>query len=112
MPTERMPALLEAYRRLPAAAPLRARLGPLDDVYLVGGAVRDLLLGGRPEDLDFVVDGEVQPVVASVEGSPLSYDRFGTATVAANGFRYDFARARRETYPAPGALPEVTPAGI
>ena len=112
MPTERLPSLLEAYRRLPAAAPLQGRLTPPDDVYLVGGAVRDLLRGGQPGDLDFVVDGDLEPVIGRLGGSVVAYDRFGTATVAVDGFRYDLARARRETYAHPGALPEVAPAGL
>jgi tRNA nucleotidyltransferase (CCA-adding enzyme) len=111
MPTEYSPSLLEAYRRLPAAAPLQG-LTPPDDMYLVGGAVRDLLLGGQPGDLDFVVDGDLAPVIARLGGSVVAYDRFGTATVAVDGFRYDLARARRETYAQPGALPEVTPARL
>ena len=40
------------------------------------------------------------------------YDRFGTATVTVGGHTYDIARARRERYPAPGALPEVEPAPL
>ena len=39
-------------------------------------------------------------------------DRFGTATVALDGHTYDIARARRERYPQPGALPEVEPATL
>src|SRR5581483_2486520 len=42
----------------------------------------------------------------------VAYDRFGTATLEIDGHRYDFARARRERYPRPGALPEVEPASI
>ena len=109
--TEPRPDLLEAYRRLPAAAPLRDRLGDAGGLYLVGGAVRDLLRG-EPPDLDFVVDGELDPVVMAIGGSLMAYDRFGTATIAVDGFRYDLARARRERYPHPGALPEVEPAPI
>ena len=104
--------LLDAYRRLPAAAPLRDRLRDADGVYLVGGAVRDLLRKRRPPDLDFVVDGELAPVVDAIGGSLVSYDRFGTATIELDGARYDVARARRERYPRAGALPEVEPAGI
>jgi tRNA nucleotidyltransferase (CCA-adding enzyme) len=35
------------------------------------------------------------------------HDRFGTATVRAGDHVFDLATARRERYPAPGALPEV-----
>lgn len=105
-------ALLTRFSALPAARPLLERLAAVDGVYLVGGAVRDLVLGGSPVDLDLVVDGELAPV-AELLGTPFrSHDRFTTCTVVLNGFRYDLARARRETYPHPGALPVVQPAGI
>lgn len=104
--------LLEAFRALPAAAPLLPRLSELDGVHLVGGAVRDLLLGGNPLDLDFVVEGEVAPVAGRLGGAIVVHDRFGTSTVTLGGRSYDFARARSETYAHPGALPAVTPAGI
>jgi tRNA nucleotidyltransferase (CCA-adding enzyme) len=111
MVIERMPSLLDAYDRLPAAAPVRERLRDAGGVYLVGGAVRDLLRGHLP-DLDFVVDGDLDAVIGAIGGSLIAYDRFGTATVEIERHRYDFARARRERYPHPGALPEVEPAGI
>src|SRR5436305_1066543 len=111
MVIEPMPSLLDAYDRLPAAAPVRDRLRDAGGVYLVGGAVRDLLRGHLP-DLDFVVDGDLDAVIGAIGGSLVAYDRFGTATIEIDGRRYDFARARRERYPHPGALPEVEPAGI
>jgi tRNA nucleotidyltransferase (CCA-adding enzyme) len=40
------------------------------------------------------------------------HDRFGTSTVQLDGFTYDLARARRERYDHPGALPEVEPAPL
>lgn len=81
-------------------------------MYLVGGAVRDLLMGGQPADLDLVVDGDAGALAASLGGNVRRYDRFGTCTVALEGFNYDIARARRERYPRPGALPEVEPASL
>jgi tRNA nucleotidyltransferase (CCA-adding enzyme) len=104
--------LLSAIRALPAAKPLLARLGDATGVHIVGGAVRDLLLGGRPSDLDLVVEGEAGDMAAALAGQVVSHDRFGTATVVLDGFTYDIASARRESYPHPGALPEVTPASL
>src|SRR5437588_3521245 len=106
------PAMLELIGTLPAARPLLDAVGDEDGVYLVGGAVRDLLLGGRPVDLDLVVEGDAPAVAARIGERPVVHDRFGTSTVTANGFTYDVARARREVYPHPGALPEVYPAAI
>ena len=104
--------LLSRFSALPAAHPLLARLGETDGVYLVGGAVRDLLLGGTPLDLDLVIDGELASVGALLGAPDKVHDRFETRTVSLDGFTYDVARSRRETYAHPGALPTVEPAGI
>jgi tRNA nucleotidyltransferase (CCA-adding enzyme) len=97
---------------LPAAAPLLERLGDVPGVYLVGGAVRDLLLGGAPVDMDLVVDGELDPVTARLGTPARAHSRFETGTLVLDGFTYDLARARRERYAHPGALPTVEPAPI
>jgi tRNA nucleotidyltransferase (CCA-adding enzyme) len=81
-------------------------------VFVVGGAVRDILLGDRPIDLDLVVDGDPGPVLGRLGGEVMLHDRFGTSTVRLEEFTYDIARARSETYPRPGALPEVSPASL
>jgi tRNA nucleotidyltransferase (CCA-adding enzyme) len=104
--------LLDRIRALPAAKPLLARVSDAPAVQLVGGAVRDLLLGGAPIDLDLVVEGDSAAVAESLGGELKAFDRFGTATVVLDGFSYDIARARRETYAHPGALPDVEPAPL
>src|SRR5690348_4510145 len=107
-PTE----LLERVRSLPAAPAVLDHLTGEVPVHLVGGAVRDLLLGGRPLDLDLVVEGDPAPIAAALGGDVRVHDRFGTSTVSLDGFTYDLARSRRETYAHPGALPEVSPAPL
>ena len=57
--TDRAEPLLAAFRSLPAAAPLLAWLERAENVHLVGGAVRDLMLGRAPGELDFVGHEEV-----------------------------------------------------
>ena len=105
--------LLGRIRTLPAAQPLLAHLRDgTAPVHLVGGAVRDLLLGGAPFDLDLVVEGDAAAFAASLGGTLKLHDRFGTSTVVFDGFAYDIARARRETYARPGALPDVVPATL
>ena len=104
--------MIEQIRALPSAAPLLAALGDRPGAYLVGGAVRDLLLGRRALDLDVVVEGDALVLAREIGGEIRSYDRFGTCTVRLDGGLYDLASARRERYPRPGALPEVQPAGI
>jgi len=83
-------------------------------VYLVGGFVRDLLIGVNNLDLDFVVESDA---IAFAESMNLSlkarltrHKRFGTATITtADGFKMDFATSRTESYPGPAHLPVVSP---
>ena len=106
------PEMLDLVRRLEPGRPLIDRLAGHPGVHLVGGAVRDLLLGKTPTDLDLAVEGDAESLVAELGGRVLSHERFGTWTVALDGFSYDIARTRSETYPHPGALPDVTPASL
>ena len=81
-----------------------------DPVYLVGGAVRDLLLGKGRADIDLVVVGDAAALAAKLGVQFVSHERFGTAKVELNGHELDIAAARSESYPHPGALPVVEPA--
>jgi tRNA nucleotidyltransferase (CCA-adding enzyme) len=103
---------LARVRALPAAQPLLARLPDRPRVHLVGGAVRDILLGGTPFDLDLTVEGDAAAFAGSLGGKLKLHDRFGTSTVVLDGFAYDIARSRRETYARPGALPDVEPGSL
>jgi tRNA nucleotidyltransferase (CCA-adding enzyme) len=82
------------------------------DVYLVGGTVRDLLLGRAFMDVDLTVDGDALKLAAAIGEAEGTESRFGTLRIERDGHRYDLARARSERYPQPGALPEVKPARI
>jgi tRNA nucleotidyltransferase (CCA-adding enzyme) len=92
--------------------------------FLVGGFVRDLILGEPNYDLDIVVEGSAidfaKVLAAELEGSLVIYERFGTAKIIKNWpswlgashqvdnkFIIDVATARREQYKRPGALPTV-----
>jgi tRNA nucleotidyltransferase (CCA-adding enzyme) len=103
--------LLELMRRAPGAGPALEALGEEPGVHVVGGAVRDALLGREPRELDFVVEGDAGPVARRaaerLRGDAVFHDRFGTATVRAEGSVFDVVSARSETYERPGALPRV-----
>ena len=99
-------ALRETYPELDA---VRAASGE-DAVYLVGGAVRDLLLGRGRTDLDLVVVGDAAELAANLDADPVEHERFATAKAILDGHEVDVASARTEIYPHPGALPEVKPA--
>lgn len=81
-------------------------------VYVAGGAVRDLLTGADRADLDLVVEGDVRPLAERLGGELLEHERFRTASVSLASGEVDIAQARAESYPHPGALPEVRPASI
>jgi tRNA nucleotidyltransferase (CCA-adding enzyme) len=82
----------------------------------VGGAIRDLLLGRTPDDVDLAAETSAEGALrfaerlGSLSGWRLLavHRRFGTATLEAPaGLRVDFAATRTETYPRPAALPVV-----
>lgn len=95
---------IAALFALPAVALLTGEPG----VYAVGGAVRDVLLRRAPREVDLVVEGDAIALANRLGGTVTAHERFGTATVRlGDGLVLDLASARRETYPRPGALPEV-----
>jgi len=115
--------LLERLRAEPGGSELLELAPP--GAFLVGGAVRDLLLDRHPRELDVVVASDGSPLghaVAALAGELASrlgtlagtneHERFGTAIVEWSAGRIDLATARRERYAAPGALPEVEPAPL
>src|SRR5918994_4949551 len=104
-------ALAERLAALPGLQELREAAAGLP-AYLVGGAVRDLLLGEARADLDVAVEGEIGSLTEALGGELVEHERFATASVRVGGLHVDIARARAETYPSPGALPEVRPAPI
>jgi len=85
-------------------------------VYLVGGVVRDLLLGYPNFDLDLVVEGDAvklaQQVAETSRAKLLAHHRFGTAKLRCGDFTLDLATARKEIYAKPGALPTITPGAL
>ena len=104
--------LLDRVRALPAGRALLERIGDREAVFLVGGAVRDLVLGREPLELDLLVEGDAGGLARVVGGTVIAHDRFGTCKVRFEGHSYDIATARTETYPAAGALPTVEPATL
>ena len=108
--------LRERIRAVPGSDRLLPALAGLPPVYLVGGAVRDLLLGQAIVDIDLAVEGDgprtARELAARLGGDVIPHDRFGTATVRTAGLVFDVAATRTETYAEPGALPVVAPAGL
>ena len=85
-------------------------------LYLVGGFVRDLLLGMPATDFDLVVEGDAIPLARALAvkygGRVTAHVRFGTAQWFRPGSGHhalDFISTRSEIYKHPAALPTVSP---
>jgi len=123
-----LPAALLALSR--EAGRVAASLGL--GLYVVGGAVRDLLLGHPIDDIDFVVEGDAVALTRALRdvfgGEMRSHDRFGTGKWLTDADVWktissqlnapisaadrlpayvDFVTARTEYYAAPTELPQV-----
>ena len=89
-----------------------------EDVYLVGGAVRDILLRKPNLDIDVVVEGNgiafAEEFASKLQGCRVrSHQKFRTAVLLFDdGFKIDVATARHEYYAKPGALPTVEMSSI
>jgi len=94
------------------------RLAEKSDIraYLVGGIVRDLMLGRPSPDIDIMAEGDAVGLarqMAEKLGARLTVHRdFGTASLKIDGFSVDMATCRNEDYLHPGALPVVKPGSI
>ncbi|HTK87836.1 MAG TPA: CBS domain-containing protein [Nitrospiraceae bacterium] len=85
--------------------------------YIVGGFVRDLLLGRPNLDLDLVIEGDgiayARALGRELQGTVRTHDRFGTAVITLkDGCTFDIATARTEYYEYPTALPTVERSSI
>jgi tRNA nucleotidyltransferase/poly(A) polymerase len=95
-----------------AASALRVR------AWVVGGYVRDKLLGRPHPNPDVVVEdaraGDLARLFAELAGAPppVIFERFGTAQVTVPGHIVEFVSARAESYPADSRKPIVRPASL
>jgi tRNA nucleotidyltransferase (CCA-adding enzyme) len=87
-----------------------------ESAYLVGGVVRDVLLGRSNFDFDVVIKGRAISLarqLARDKGWDIrTHPRFGTAKLLWEDFSLDLVTARSETYDRPGALPTVKAGNI
>jgi len=104
---------VERVRRATMGSRFEGRL------FLVGGAIRDRILGrAERTDVDIVVVGDALEVADLLHSAgisdhrPVVYPRFGTARVQVSGVAIELASARSESYDAASRKPEVRPASL
>ncbi|MBP9212479.1 MAG: HD domain-containing protein [Bacteroidetes bacterium] len=73
------------------------------EAYVVGGYVRDLLLGKEVNDIDIVVVGSgiefaEAVAVAMKKRKIVTYEKFGTAMMPTEGGKIEFVGSRKEQY--------------
>lgn len=84
------------------------------ETYIIGGFVRDQLLGRDGKDLDFVCVGNGIALAKAVnealgKGTGFSvYKNFGTASIHWNSYELEFVGARKESYRSESRNPEVS----
>src|SRR5919198_666640 len=114
-------SLAEELHRLESLRPVweavAAVAGDYAGVYLVGGTVRDILLGEPNFDVDVAVEGDAvafaEALAEALGGRVRAHRKFGTAVVLyGEDGRVDVVTARTEFYDAPAALPTVEHATI
>lgn len=82
-------------------------------VHLVGGPVRDFLLGRPVRDADLIVEDRIPGAALELARAALpgarvvAHGRFGTVRIDLPDARVDLATVRSEHYPHPGSLPIV-----
>jgi tRNA nucleotidyltransferase (CCA-adding enzyme) len=107
--------LRERVRRLPGLERVLPVVDQLPPVYLVGGAVRDLLRRAESKDIDLAVEGNPGPTARAIAerlGREVrEHGRFGTVVLPGDP-ELTVAMTRRETYERPGALPTVEEAPL
>jgi tRNA nucleotidyltransferase (CCA-adding enzyme) len=117
-PAESIAEELTRLERLqPVFEAVAAAAEGVEGVYLVGGTVRDILLGEPSFDVDIAVEGDAvalaRRVASALGGRVRVHEKFGTAVVLyGRGQRVDIVTARTELYDAPAALPTVEHASI
>ncbi len=109
---KQLPAELVGFIR--SAGKIAAIKG--EGLYLVGGIVRDLILGETNLDIDLVVEGDAialaRQLAEKESGKITVHHRFNTAKLQWRQWIIDLAAARSETYARPGALPSVKPGSL
>ena len=108
-----MDQTLEILRRVTEGTRYDHRL------YLVGGIVRDRILGKQlDEDIDIVIEGDAGELAQFLQQQgiadhpPVTYPRFGTAMLTVKGRQVELVGARKESYEPDSRKPSTVPGNL
>lgn len=106
---EKLPVEIKKIISLAADVSRQTRM----PAYLVGGFLRDLILGVKNFDLDITVEGSgisfAGKLAERLKSGIIIHERFGTATlILKGGLKVDIATTRKERYPCSASLPVVS----
>lgn len=81
------------------------------EIFLVGGALRDILLEIPPKELDFCINGEINEFKEFLNNDKqikiIKVSEFETYKVLFKDKIYDFSVTRKESYIPKGSLPKI-----
>ena len=85
--------------------------------YVVGGYVRDMLLGRSSNDIDIMVEGDGIEFAKKLSKElqiniTVDYDKFGTALIPHPELEIEIASARKEEYETYSRKPKITQASV
>jgi putative nucleotidyltransferase with HDIG domain len=112
----------DLQKNIELTQPILLQIGSIADeqgieAYVVGGYVRDKLLGKEVKDIDIVVLGDgisFARIVADIIGhkNVITFEKFGTAMLPLEDGKIEFVSAREESYERESRKPKVTKASL
>ena len=81
------------------------------EIFLVGGAIRDILMGYEPKELDFCIKGDTVEFINFIDNQKdikkIKVSEFNTYKLLYKNKYYDFSVTREESYIPKGSLPKI-----
>jgi len=112
-----MSSISELLNKNPDISHILHTAGNLGDelnipTFVVGGCVRDFLLGRSTTDIDIMVEGNGLDFAKQLSklldiGTTVEYEKFGTAMIPHSNIEIEIATARKETYSSTSRKPEI-----
>jgi tRNA nucleotidyltransferase/poly(A) polymerase len=78
--------------------------------YIVGGCVRDIILGKKPKDIDIATNLDIKELEKMFKSKDIGKSKdFGIITVSYGGYNYEIAQFRQDSYVRPKTVRKIIP---